>query len=137
VSENVAFKLVPLSKGYYEFVRNLRNNPEIKDNFIEQEFITLESHNAYMDVNSENYQVCVYQGLPIGYIGVVANDIRIAVSPEHFHIGAGTFMVSEIIKRYPDAVAKVKIENESSLGLFEKNGFKVKYLVLERSTSEQ
>jgi ribosomal protein S18 acetylase RimI-like enzyme len=134
VTQNNTFELVPLSRDYYEFVRQLRNHPDIKGNFIVQEHITLESHIAYMNENSKYYHVCMCDGVPIGYVGVVANDIRIAVSPQHFQLGAGTFMLQEIVKLFPNARATVKIDNEASVNLFEKLGFKKKYFLLERGS---
>ena len=41
-------------------------------------------------------------------------------------------MVEGFMKKFPDAFAKVKIDNETSLKLFESSGFKKKYYVLER-----
>ena len=40
--------------------------------------------------------------------------------------------LNEIMKIYPDAFAKIKIENEASLRLFESCGFKKKYYILEK-----
>jgi len=36
------------------------------------------------------------------------------------------------MKKYPKAVARVKIENEASLRLFKNCGFKKKFYILER-----
>jgi RimJ/RimL family protein N-acetyltransferase len=41
-------------------------------------------------------------------------------------------MINEIMKLHPDAFAKVKLDNEASLRLFEKCGFKKRYYLLER-----
>jgi len=37
-----------------------------------------------------------------------------------------------LMERYPTSIAKVKIENEASLRLFESCGFKRKYFILEK-----
>ena len=40
--------------------------------------------------------------------------------------------INKLVKMYPDAFAKVKVDNESSLKLFESCGFKKKYYILEK-----
>jgi len=131
------FELAPLTPKFYEFVRDLRNNPEIKGNFISQDYINMESHNSYMKENAKSYFVCLRNGDPVGYIGVVANDIRIAVSPSQSNLGVGTFMLNEIIKLFPEAIARVKKNNEASLRLFEKLGFRIEFYILERDPEQK
>ena len=41
-------------------------------------------------------------------------------------------MINKLMKRHPSAFAKVKIENEASMNLFEACGFKKKYYILEK-----
>ena len=41
-------------------------------------------------------------------------------------------MINTIMDYYPDSEAKVKIDNEASLKLFEKCGFKKKYFILKK-----
>ena len=41
-------------------------------------------------------------------------------------------MINELMKKHPEAIAKVKLDNEASIGLFEKAGFKKKYYLLEK-----
>ncbi len=50
---------------------------------------------------------------PIGYIGVIDNDIRVATHPDHQGKGVGSFMVNEIMKIHPNAFAKVKNRKQS------------------------
>ncbi len=82
---------------------------------------------------SNCFYICVYNGEPAGYIGIVNDDIRVATHPDFQGKGVGSFMVKEICKIYPNAVAKVKLDNKASLALFEKCGFKVKYYLLEQT----
>lgn len=132
MTQSKFFELVPLTPKFYEFVRDLRNNSEIKDNFITQDYITMESHNNYMNENAKSYFVCLRNGDPVGFIGVVANDIRIAVLPTQTRNGAGTFMLEKISEILPNPTAKIKIENEASLKLFESVGFKKRFFLLEK-----
>ena len=41
-------------------------------------------------------------------------------------------MINSLITLHPDAFAKVKIDNEASVKLFESCGFKKKYYILEK-----
>lgn len=124
-------KLVENNESYYEFIRNLRNDQ--REGFIQQETISKISHRLHMIDYSHCYYLCLGDSEePLGYCGVIDGDIRVAVSSNHQGRGVGTFMINELMKRHPNAFAKVKIENEASLRLFGKCGFKKKYYILER-----
>ena len=68
----------------------------------------------------------------MGYVGVIEGDIRIATHPDYQGKGVGSFMLNEVMKIHPTAFAKVKMENEASLNLFESCGFKKMYYILEK-----
>jgi len=80
----------------------------------------------------DSFYICLDKGTPIGYIGVINRDIRVATHPDYQGKGVASFMVNEVMKAHPDAFAKVKINNEASLRLFESCGFKRRYFILER-----
>jgi ribosomal protein S18 acetylase RimI-like enzyme len=124
-------ELVKNSYLYWEFIRNLRNLEGVREGFIQQEQITQEQQQAYMSQYNDYFYICLYKGIPAGYIGVIDDDIRVATHPDYQGKGIGSFMVREIKKLYPTSVAKVKIENKASLGLFQKCGFEIKYYLLE------
>ena len=123
VSVERNLRLVRNEKEYFEFIRTLRNDPVIKSGFINQEEISIEQHQIYMDEHQDSYFICLMGDKPVGYIGVVDDDIRIAVSSNYHSRGIGKFMVLEILKLFPHACAKVKIENIPSQQLFEGLGF--------------
>ena len=131
-------KLIENDMLYWEFIRNLRNDPYVKKGFISQREIGPNEHWEHMNKFGHCYYLCVEYdkeedyNVPLGYCGVINEDIRVATSPEHHGKGVGTFMINELMKRHPRAFAKVKLENEASLKLFEKCGFKKKYYILER-----
>ena len=85
-----------------------------------------------MQTFGESFYICFDNETPVGYIGVISRDIRVATHPDHQGRGIAKFMVMEVMKEYPDAFAKVKIENEASLRLFESCGFKKKFYILEK-----
>lgn len=123
--------LVKNEPKYYEFIRELRTNPEVSEGFISQASISREQQLDYMALHGDKYMICLLGAIPIGFIGVVANDIRLAVLPEWQGKGVGSFM----LETYPfekGSVAKVKVENKKSLNLFVKRGYVVKYYLLEK-----
>jgi len=126
------YKLVPNEEKYWEFIRNLRNDSRVKRGFIEQKHIQKPEHYFFMDLYGDNFYICLDGKNPVGYIGVINEDIRVATHPDHQGKGIAKFMVNELMKNNPAAIAKVKIENEASLRLFESCGFKKKYYILER-----
>ncbi|HBY66907.1 MAG TPA: hypothetical protein DEG69_03525 [Flavobacteriaceae bacterium] len=125
-------ELVKNEPKYWEFIRQLRNMDGVREGFIQQKIISKEHHIEYMKKNSTFFYILLDKDIPICYIGNIDNDIRVATHPDHQGKGAATFALNELMKRYPDAVAKVKIENKASLRLFEKCGFKKKYYLLEK-----
>ena len=126
-------ELVKNSPKYWNFIRQLRNGA--KEGFIQQQHITKIQQAEHMLKYNNNYWVCVIDEKPVGYVGVIDNDIRVATHPEHQGHGVGSFMINEIMNLFPDAVAKVKLDNEASLKLFEKCGFEKRFYLLERNAS--
>ena len=126
------YRLVKNNSNYWEFVRCLRNMDGVREGFIQQKTIAKQAHEAYMKKNNNFFWICLDKSLPIGYIGIIEDDIRVATHPDYQGKGVASFMVTEVMKENPSAVAKVKIENEASLRLFEKCGFKKKYYILEK-----
>lgn len=118
--------LVDCSSEYWEFIRNLRNNPEVLDGFINTSHITKEQQYKYMKINNVHFKVCLFDGEPCGYFGVINKDIRICTHPNHQRKGVGLFMLNQITKFYPEAIGKVKKDNHKSKALFEAAGFSVK-----------
>ena len=126
------YKLKKNAKQYWDFILELRNDPRVKKGFIQQEQINRQDHYGYMKSFGENFYICLDRGAPVGYIGIIDRDIRVATHPDYQGKGVAKFMVNEIIKIQPNAFAKVKVENKASLRLFESCGFKKKFYILER-----
>ena len=75
----------------------------------------------------------VLRGLMIsGFAGSLDNDIRVCVHPDYQGKGIGKVLITELMERFPDSFAKVKIENEASRNLFESCGFQIKYWLMEK-----
>ena len=124
--------LVENAHCYWDFIRSLRNHPKVKRGFIQQTHISQESHLTHMQIYGSCYYVCLADDTPAGYVGVIENDIRVSTHPDFQKKGVGSFMITELMQRHPTAVAKVKIENEASLRLFENCGFEKKYYIMEK-----
>ena len=126
------FTITKNQEKYWEFICRLRNDERVKGGFIQQSEISRESHLKYMQQHGDSYYVCLIDNEPVGYIGVIDRDIRVATHPDFQGRGAGKFMINALMNLYPDSLAKVKIENKASLRLFESCGFEKKYYILER-----
>ena len=125
-------ELIECTKDYWEFVRVLRNDKRVLDGFIKSTHITTEMQINYMNTHSQYYRVAVINNIPAGYVGVIEDDIRICTHPDFQGQGIGKFMLTEIMKIFPNAYGKVKINNEASRRLFLKAGFKEKFIIYDK-----
>ena len=125
-------KFVKNEEKYWNFIRDLRNHPKVKKGFIQQAEISAENHKKYMNKYGNLFYICLYDHSPAGYVGVIDKDIRVATHPDFQGKGIGKYMIEEVMLKFPDACAKVKIENEASLRLFKACNFKERYYILEK-----
>ena len=124
-------KLVKCSNEYWEFVRTLRNDKRVLNGFIESTYITPEMQIKYMNKYSDCYRIGIIDTHPVGFVGVIEDDIRICTHPNYQGKGVGKFMLKEIMNIFPTAYGKVKIDNEASKKLFSSLGFKEKFIIFE------
>ena len=129
-------QFVENERKYWEFIRQLRNDERVKEGFISQEEVSIVSHEKYMSENEDKFYLCLIENEPAGYVGVIENDIRVATHPNYQKRGVGLFMINEVTKKHPNAVAKIKMKNQASIRLFEKAGFKKKYYLLEKDATQ-
>lgn len=125
-------RLVNNEEKYYEFIFKLRFCDENIESFVIQTVPSYNDHYSYMLKYNDNYYICLDGDNPVGFIGVIDDDIRLATIHNKKNQGIGKFMVNELMEKYPNAIAKVKIDNQASLKLFQSCGFKPKYLILEK-----
>jgi hypothetical protein len=125
-------KLVDNEPKYYEFIRLTRIHPENIGGFINQSNITEKEQIEYMEKNQNFFHICLMDEIPVGFVGVIDDDIRVATLPKYKKMGVGKFMITEIMKKFPNAYAKIKIDNDASKELFNSCGFNVKYIIMER-----
>lgn len=127
------FNLVECEQQYWEFVRLLRLDERVIDGFIEKMEITTEQQTAYMTKHSECFRIALLGNEPVGYFGVIEDDIRVCVHPDHQKKGIGKFLVNSCFEIWPTALAKIKVANESSQKLFESCGYKLEYYLYSRN----
>lgn len=118
-------KFVKNEKKYYEFIRQMRVHPKNQKGFLEKVNISEDQQEKYMQKYNDCYYLCLLNETPVGYAGVVDDDIRICTDPNHQKTGAATFMLNEIMKIFPNATAKILKDNIASLNLFKKCNFVV------------
>jgi ribosomal protein S18 acetylase RimI-like enzyme len=128
----MVIKLVKCTSDYWEFVRLLRSDSRVQSGFIEQVDITPEQQKGYMNKYSDSYRVCLVDNMPAGFVGVIDEDIRVCTHPDYQNKGIAKYMIQEIIKEFPKAYAKVKVDNEASLRLFESCGFSKQFYILKQ-----
>tara|TARA_R110002020_G_scaffold20838_4_gene70681 strand:+ start:1981 stop:2364 length:384 start_codon:yes stop_codon:yes gene_type:complete len=119
-----------LPGAHWDAILEIRN--ENRGGFGDSSTIRSGTHCKYMFENFSNYLLCVERDEVLGFIGHVNNDIRLATKKVHQNKGIGKFMVESFMEKYPEAFAKVKLDNKGSLKLFESCGFKKKYHILEK-----
>ena len=109
-----------LGRDYPEEIRQLRNDPRVKQGFLEQAYITSEDQDNYMQQYGDYYYVCLCDNSFAGYVGVIDGDIRVCVHPDFQQKGVGLFLLKEIKRMYPYATAQIKYDNIASIKLFTK-----------------
>ena len=129
--------LVKCTSDYWEFVRILRNDPRVQEGFINLSNITTDQQNRYMEIYSDCYRIALLGNIPVGYVGVINDDIRICTHPEYQKLGVGKFMLEEIIKEFPTAYGKVKVNNIASKNLFKSAGFSETFSIFEKSNNDK
>jgi len=117
-------KLVLNSEKYWEFIRELRFHPDNVSGFVTTEKVSLEDQKKYMSKYNDHYYICLNENdEPVGFIGEVKNDIRLATHPNFKSSGVAKFMLNEFMKTHPFATAKVLHDNIPSLKTFYSCGF--------------
>ena len=93
------YKLVKNAEEYWEFIRKLRNLDSIKTGFIKQENISSKTQLEYMKENGHNFWICLDDLEPVGYVGIINDDIRVATHPDHQKKGIGALKKYFILER--------------------------------------
>ena len=125
-------ELVNCDRKYWEFIRTLRNDKRVVSGFIQSTYITKDMQQEYMEKYSNCFRVALLDNEPVGYVGVIEDDIRVCTHPNHQGRGVGKFMINKCMEIWPTAFAKVKVDNQASLKLFESCGFTKSFYILNK-----
>lgn len=118
------FELVLCTEEYWDFVRILRTNPINQEGFFTVANITPEQQKEYMIYNWSKYKICLCDGEPCGYVGLLNGyEITYCVHPDFHNKGVGKYMIEEFSKPFEVIVAFVKDGNIASQKVFEKLGW--------------
>lgn len=114
---------------FWERIRTIRNAS--RDRFLDSSYIDKETHKLFMEQHCKNYFVATVNcNDVIGFAGVVNNDIRIGIHPDFKGFGVGKKLLKKIQKEFPNSVAKIYVDNDRSIRLFESCGFKKKLYIM-------
>jgi hypothetical protein len=114
--------LIKNSQQYYDFIRLLRIHPENTSGFQEQVEISQSNQIEYMKKHGSSYYICTLDDTPVGFIGSVNNDLRLATDPKYKRMGIGKFMLESFLEIEPNCVSKVLLSNQPSNNLFKNCG---------------
>jgi GNAT superfamily N-acetyltransferase len=126
---DLALKLVPCTEPYWEFVRTLRMDERVAHGFIEKANITPEQQKKYMEIHWSAFFIALVDDVPAGYAGCVDGDVRACVHPDFQRRGVGVFLMREIMKRFPNGIARVKIDNKACQRMVAASGHVIHHLI--------
>ena len=134
------------TKDNWDFILNLRNDFYKNSLYIQDKPLTKAEHYEYMEKQSKNPNfhqwITVIDEKIIGYVRILDNAINIMVSKEHHDQGIGSIMLKllEIEAKklgINKLIGLVRIDNNASKKLFEKNDYELKLIWFEKELSEQ
>tara|TARA_Y100000004_G_scaffold53282_1_gene59232 strand:+ start:944 stop:1708 length:765 start_codon:yes stop_codon:yes gene_type:complete len=126
--KDAKISIVDNEEKFWMQIARLRYSSKVQKGFIKRHWKgppLPELQNAYMKKFGDNFIVAAHNDTLLGYARCIDGDIGICVVPELQSRGIASMLLEELLKRYPDAHARVKKDNESSKKLFEKFGFRV------------
>tara|TARA_R100001015_G_C4594304_1_gene149584 strand:- start:322 stop:1128 length:807 start_codon:yes stop_codon:yes gene_type:complete len=128
LKEDAEIEIVENSPDWWMKIAHLRSLRAVQKGFIKRlyDFIVFPSQAQHMGQYEKNYIIAKSGNLFLGYARCIDGDIGICVYPELQGRGIASMLLEELLKRYPDAHARVKVDNAPSKKLFEKFGFVVK-----------
>ena len=135
----IKLKLVPLKKEYLEFVRKVRNDPQVNKHLFSNAHISKDDQERWYRRYQRDKKNLVFMGVvdvPIGYCQASNIDhvnrsceLGFYVAPEYQNKGYGTMMVKELADytigelNMHRLYLEVFADNEKAIKLYRKCGF--------------
>ena len=131
-------RFIKFTHKYLEFLRCLRNNPEIRSNVGDGKYISksrqLKWWNKYIDGYYDfNIRIIMYGNLPIGYVNAIIDkeketiDIGASIHPYYHGKGIGKIIYLELLNRCEKLNYLVKLwvyaDNIKAYNLYKNIGF--------------
>lgn len=110
----------------------------LQDNGWSQRITSLEQFDALVNASSCNF-IALHEGQVIGYIRAITDGLSngyismLVVAPAHRNRGMGRDLVQAVINSAPNATWVLRAGREGSANFFEKLGFEVSTLAMERN----
>ena len=132
------------TKDNWDFILSLRNDFYKNSLYIQVKPLTKTEHYEYMEKQSKNPNfhqwITVMDEEIIGYIRILDNAINIMVSKEYHDQGIGSIMLKLLeIEAKKLGITKliglVRIDNEGSKKIFQKNDYQLKLNWFEKELS--
>ena len=133
-------KLLPLKKEYLEFVREVRNNPQVNKHLFTDAYISKENQEKWYRRLQRDKNSLVFVAItdePVGYCQVKNIDyvdhsceLGFCIAPEYQDKGYGTSLTSELVNYATKKLnmhrlyLEVFADNEAAIKLYEKSGFR-------------
>ncbi len=130
-------EMVPNFSKYWYFIRDVRFHPRNLYGYVYNNPVSDDQQWEYMKGHHMNYWVCIADGEPAGFVGIIEGDLRIGVHPNYQRKGIGTFMMRQFIKRRTENfTVRVKVNNEISLAFFRGLEYVPEFVLLNKKGSD-
>ncbi|HUV45504.1 MAG TPA: UDP-4-amino-4,6-dideoxy-N-acetyl-beta-L-altrosamine N-acetyltransferase [Dehalococcoidia bacterium] len=136
---NVTLKLLPLSREYVEFVRQVRNDPRVSEHLFTDTHISKEEQERWYRKQARDKRSFVFIALadrPVGYCQIknvdyvnLSCEVGFCLAPEYQSKGYGAALVKELIRyargklNMHRVYLEVFADNERAIRLYERCGF--------------
>lgn len=135
-------ELRKVNKDDVLYIYNLRNNEKIRQMFFDNKPISKQTNQAYWEKRIKEDKpsyIIMKMGTPIGFVKLdycdmeKSNYVGIIIHPYFQGRGYGKETLDELKKHHSNLKAKIKSNNEKSIKLFTKSGYKIRCIEFELS----
>jgi RimJ/RimL family protein N-acetyltransferase len=130
----MSVSLRPVERSDWQFILDIRNEPDVRNSSFTNEIIDRETHFEYMkklDLNKDVYQrIISYYNEPVGYVKVIDNDVSYMIRKEFRGRGLSQIFSTLLYNELKEFGIKkvhgsIKIENEKAINLAKKMGYRI------------